>query len=102
MHRNRASHGLPYEKRADGKGKAECIEDEIPFDLPEGWSWARFGSYLVNRDSERIPVSVATRNKLEKTYDYYLSLIHIYMAQRVTVLPSAAASPVPFAVRFAS
>lgn len=71
MHRNRASHGLPYEKRADGKGKAECIEDEIPFDLPEGWSWARFGSYLVNRDSERIPVSVATRNKLEKTYDYY-------------------------------
>ena len=65
------SDGLPYEKRADGKGKAECIEDEIPFDLPEGWSWARFGSYLVNRDSERIPVSVATRNKLEKTYDYY-------------------------------
>ena len=71
MHHNRASHGLPYEKRADGKGKAECIEDEIPFDLPEGWSWARFGSYLVNRDSERIPVSVATRKKLEKTYDYY-------------------------------
>ena len=71
MHHNRASHGLPYEKRADGKGEAKCIADEVPFELPEGWCWARFGSYLVNRDSERIPVSVATRKKLEKTYDYY-------------------------------
>ena len=35
------SDGLPYEKRADGKGEAKCIEGEIPFDLPEGWSWAR-------------------------------------------------------------
>ena len=65
------SDGLPYEKRADDKGEAKCIEEEIPFEIPEGWSWARFGSYLVNRDSERIPVSVATRKKLEKTYDYY-------------------------------
>ena len=65
------SDGLPYEKRADDKGEAKCIEEEIPFEIPEGWSWARFGSYLVNRDSERIPVSVATRKKIEKTYDYY-------------------------------
>ena len=35
------SDGLPYEKRADGKGEAKCIEKEILFDLPEGWSWAR-------------------------------------------------------------
>ena len=35
------SDGLPYEKRADGKGVAKCIEKEIPFDLPKGWSWAR-------------------------------------------------------------
>ena len=65
------SDGLPYEKRADGKGEAKCIADEVPFELPEGWYWERFGSYLVNRDSERIPMSVATRKKLEKTYDYY-------------------------------
>lgn len=38
------SDGLPYEKRADGKGEAECIEDEIPFELPEGWAWARLSS----------------------------------------------------------
>ena len=30
---------LHYEKFADGSVK--CIEDEIPFDLPDGWAWAR-------------------------------------------------------------
>ena len=33
---------LHYEKFADGSVK--CIEDEIPFELPEGWSWSRLGS----------------------------------------------------------
>ena len=65
------SDGLPYEKRADGKDVAKCIEEEVPFDLPKGWSWARFGSYLLNKDSERIPVSVADRKELKKIYDYY-------------------------------
>ena len=32
---------LHYEKFADGSVK--CIEDEIPFDLPEGWAWSRIG-----------------------------------------------------------
>ena len=30
---------MHYEKFQDGTVK--CIEDEIPFELPEGWSWAR-------------------------------------------------------------
>lgn len=33
---------LHYEKYADGSVK--CIEDEIPFNLPEGWAWARLDS----------------------------------------------------------
>ena len=33
---------LHYEKFADGSVK--CIEDEIPFELPEGWEWSRLGS----------------------------------------------------------
>ncbi|MFC7284838.1 restriction endonuclease subunit S, partial [Gordonibacter pamelaeae] len=37
------SDGLRYEKPADGKGEAKCIEVEIPFEIPEGWSWARLG-----------------------------------------------------------
>ena len=32
-------HNLHYEKFADGSVK--CIEDEIPFELPEGWQWVR-------------------------------------------------------------
>ena len=38
------SDGLRYEKRADGKGEAKCIEKEIPFEVPEGWAWARLGT----------------------------------------------------------
>ena len=48
-----------------------CIDDEIPFEIPQGWELARFGSVMYNRDSERIPLSVAERNKLTKIYDYY-------------------------------
>ena len=33
---------LHYEKFTNGSVK--CIEDEIPFDLPEGWAWARLGN----------------------------------------------------------
>ena len=58
-----------YEKFADGK--VVCIDDEIPFEIPQGWELARFGSVMYNRDSERIPLSVAERNKLTKIYDYY-------------------------------
>ena len=32
-------YNLHYEKFADGT--VECIEDEIPFELPEGWAWCR-------------------------------------------------------------
>ena len=69
------SDGSPYEKRVDAKGRVlsdECIADEVPFtELPEGWAWARLETALVNRDSERIPVSVADRERLAKIYDYY-------------------------------
>ena len=33
---------LHYEKFADGSVK--CIEDEIPFELPEGWAWERLSN----------------------------------------------------------
>ena len=48
-----------------------CIDDEIPFDIPPSWEWARFGTVVINKDSERIPLSVAERSKLKKKYDYY-------------------------------
>ena len=33
---------MHYEKFSDGTVK--CIEDEIPFDLPDGWSWERLSN----------------------------------------------------------
>ena len=38
------SDGRRYEKRVDSKGRETepvCIEDEIPFEIPESWEWAR-------------------------------------------------------------
>ena len=35
---------LHYEKFTDGSVK--CIEDEIPFELPKGWAWARLASLI--------------------------------------------------------
>ena len=60
---------LHYEKFSGGTVK--CIEDEIPFDVPNNWEWCRFGSYALNRDSERKPVSSVQRKKVKKIYDYY-------------------------------
>ena len=36
-----ASDGSRYEKRGDGE--PVCIDGEIPFEVPEGWEWARLG-----------------------------------------------------------
>ena len=36
---------LHYEKFADGRVK--CIEDEIPFELPDGWIWCRLSQIIT-------------------------------------------------------
>ena len=44
------SDGRRYEKRVDARGRESepvCIEDEIPFEMPEGWEWARLESVIV-------------------------------------------------------
>lgn len=46
------------------------MDIELP-EIPETWKYCKFDEVLVNRDSERIPVSVADRKKLDKVYDYY-------------------------------
>ena len=35
---------MHYEKFQDGTVK--CIEDEIPFEVPEGWSWCRYSDVI--------------------------------------------------------
>ena len=41
------SDGRRYEKRVDARGRESepaCIEDEIPFEIPESWEWTRLES----------------------------------------------------------
>ena len=54
---------LHYEKFQDGNVK--CIEDEIPFEVPEGWSWARLGSITD-------VIQYGLSNSAESTGDYRL------------------------------
>ena len=65
----RGADNLPYEKV--GKNELVCIADEVPFEIPESWEWVRFGTVMLNRDAERIPLSVDEHSKLRKIYDYY-------------------------------
>ena len=62
------SDGRRYEKRIDAKSRESepvCIEDEIPFDIPDSWEWARLGSlcdFGKCRNIEYESVAVGTWN----------------------------------------
>ncbi len=47
MHQNLTDrvNNLHYEKFQDGTVK--CIEDEIPFEVPEGWAWTRISTVAI-------------------------------------------------------
>ena len=44
---------LHYEKFQDGTVK--CIENEIPFEVPEGWEWTRIGNIAIVKGGKRVP-----------------------------------------------
>ena len=50
-------YSLHYEKFQDGTVK--CIEDEIPFELPEGWSWCRLLSLSIKIGAGSTPTGGA-------------------------------------------
>ena len=44
----------------------------MPFEIPESWCWTTIDELLINRDSERVPLSSTIRKKqVNKVYDYY-------------------------------
>src|SRR5947209_19721899 len=45
--------------------------DDVPFMIPGHWVWVSFGSIMISRDGERIPVSKEERAGRAKIYDYY-------------------------------
>ena len=53
----RSVDNLHYEKFSDGSVK--CIEDEIPFDVPEGWAWSRLHSLSVKIGAGSTPTGGA-------------------------------------------
>ena len=59
----KADDNLHYEKFQDGTVK--CIEDEIPFELPEGWEWTRLGCITD-------VIQYGLSNSAESTGDYRL------------------------------
>ena len=44
---------LHYEQFQDGTVK--CIEDEIPFELPDGWAWCRIRNIASVKGGKRLP-----------------------------------------------
>ena len=55
-----------YENRQVGEA------NEVPFEVPDGWVWTTIEDLTINRDAERIPLSLAVRKKQQnKVYDYY-------------------------------
>ena len=78
MHQNLTDrvNNLHYEKFQDGTVK--CIEDEIPFEVPEGWEWSRLNSIVDVRDGTHdtptyvdkgIPL-ITSKNLVEGGIDY--------------------------------
>lgn len=57
---------LHYEKFADGSVK--CIEDKIPFNLPENWAWVRLQSFCTMSNG------TAKRNGADGTHTTVLRL----------------------------
>ena len=47
----RGADNLPYEKI--GKNEPVCIADEVPFDIPESWEWARLGTISTYADTKK-------------------------------------------------
>ena len=55
---------LPYEQFPDGTEK--CITDEIPFELPEGWEWARLGNIFSHNTGKAL--NIKNTDGIKMTY----------------------------------
>ena len=49
----RGEDNLPYEKI--GKNEPVCIVDEVPFEIPDSWEWARLSNYCTDVFSGKSP-----------------------------------------------
>ena len=57
---------LHYEKFADGTVK--CIEDEIPFEVPDGWEWCRLSQVIILYSGQDLEPSRYNNNSIGIPY----------------------------------
>ena len=57
-----------YEKML-ATGEVKCIDEEIPFEIPTSWSWARLGNLIDIKGGKRLPAGYKlTDNKTDHIY----------------------------------
>ena len=64
-------HRIALEKLKVGKPCKPISEDDMLFDIPLNWTWARFGDLVLNFDSRRRPVTKEDRKTTKGLYDYF-------------------------------
>ena len=90
-----------YEKIGD---TVTCIDDKIPFEIPESWCWTRLNHITINHDSYRKPINSSDRKnrivgkKKSKLYPYYgatgqVGLIDDYLFDGEYILLGEDAAP---------
>ena len=67
----RGADNLPYEKV--GKNEPVCIEDEVPFDIPESWEWVTLKQIAVTALGKTLD-----KSKNIGEYRPYLCSINVY------------------------
>ena len=48
-----------YYEKLLATGEVKCIDEEIPFEIPQGWEWERLGNITTIKGGKRIPVGMA-------------------------------------------
>ena len=58
-----------YYEKILATGEVKCIDEEIPFEIPTSWSWARFGNLIDIKGGKRLPAGYKlTDNKTDHIY----------------------------------
>ena len=63
--------GSYYERVSDGKNilKDVCIDDELPFEIPDSWAWVRLANIFNIRGGKRVPKGYRiSKNPTEHIY----------------------------------
>lgn len=47
-----------YYEKFLATGEVKCIDEEIPFEIPQGWEWERLGNITTIKGGKRIPVGM--------------------------------------------